>query len=442
MRKIICTIFLLFIFTSHTQTSPIQEKFKSAENVYIGYFVFENLLRCIETKYPDLSYETKKNNLWLNDNFGISKENAGFFIKQKGTTNLIEYEADSKFVDCDLIDKNTALNTLKTFENEVSRMLIAENALVFKYQGNEHLEFLDGFTQMFTSKEHKKAKNSNWSLKLPKSWKAKEAKNENVIKIYQNDFGLGNATILLSVSDIPKDFSKSIDIEKSFEYDVANYLKQMFGVSKATNVLIKQMNIAFLKGHLVVFDTEIEKLGFKIKLKQYNFQFYDNDYLYTFMGNLDMTSDKVNTENFENLFYSIANSITVNKNDNNIIYLKGTKLQKQIEVKIVENNYDFVFDTGASISLINKSIIVKLLKDGTITTKDFLGKEYIITADGKKSLIEFWTVPNIKISNMKFDKLTFGVIDNDIKLLLGMNIINKLNIEKIDLENYKIYIKN
>jgi hypothetical protein len=28
------------------------------------------------------------------------------------------------------------------------------------------------------------------------------------------------------------------------------------------------------------------------------------------------------------------------------------------------------------------------------------------------------------------------------ELLLGMNIINKLNIWKIDLENYKIYLNN
>ena len=35
-----------------------------------------------------------------------------------------------------------------------------------------------------------------------------------------------------------------------------------------------------------------------------------------------------------------------------------------------------------------------------------------------------------------------AVMDGDIEPLLGMNILNKLNIYKIDLENYKIYLKN
>ena len=43
----------------------------------------------------------------------------------------------------------------------------------------------------------------------------------------------------------------------------------------------------------------------------------------------------------------------------------------------------------------------------------------------------------------KINDVNFAVMDgNNIKPLLGMNILNKLNVYKIDLENYKIYLKN
>ena len=137
-----------------------------------------------------------------------------------------------------------------------------------------------------------------------------------------------------------------------------------------------------------------------------------------------------------------VNSIVVNKKENDVIYLQGTTNRKTIEIEIAKNSYSFLLDTGASISLISKNEINKLLERGTITKHNFLRTDYTQTADGKKHLVEFWNLPNIIVGGKKINDVDFAVMDGNIEPLLGMNILNKLNIWKIDLENYKIYLKN
>ena len=55
---------------------------------------------------------------------------------------------------------------------------------------------------------------------------------------------------------------------------------------------------------------------------------------------------------------------------------------------------------------------------------------------------KFWNLPNLIIGGKKINNVDFAVMDADIEPLLGMNILNKMNIYKIDLEKNKIYLKN
>lgn len=442
MKIFIWSFLILFFFKSYSQTNALQEKYSAAERIYIAHLMYEDMLKCIETKFFDLSYEVKKNKLWLDEHFGLSKKNAGLFIEEMKISSLEIYESERGFSECDLLDIQNARNILNNFEKNVSDILIKENALAFQYKDNPLLEFLDGHTQKFSTKGHPRANNSDWTVKVPKSWKATEARNDNVIQRFQNDFGLGKAMIILSANDIPDTFINGLDFEKEFRSNAVNLLKKELKASKVTIVSFKPMNIAFSKGFFAVLDIEIEHLGIKIKIRQYHYQFFDSNYMYTFQGILDTSNIVENTTDFDSLYLMCVNSIVVNKKENDVIYLQGTTNRKTIQIEIAKNKYSFLLDTGASISLISKNEINSFLNDGIITKKNFLGKDYVQTADGKKHLVEFWNLPNIIIGGKKINDVDFAVMDGDIEPLLGMNILNKLNIYKIDLENYKIYLKN
>ena len=207
------------------------------------------------------------------------------------------------------------------------------------------------------------------------------------------------------------------------------------------------MNIAGRAGFLVVYEVINERMGMKIKMRNNAYIFHDVTYLHfincgigtpTLEQNLEEKSTIINP-----LFFMIVNSIVVPKNNDDVINLKGTEYQKIIEIKIAGKTYDFILDTGATISLIGKNIINNLIENGIITTRNYLGKDYVQTADGKKQLVEFWNIPSIIIDGKKINDVDFTVMEGvNIKPLLGMNILNKLNIYKIDLENYKIHLKD
>ncbi|MFA7444394.1 MAG: retropepsin-like aspartic protease [Flavobacteriaceae bacterium] len=443
MKTLLYIAFTFISFISYSQTNLIQEKYNASERVYMSHLVYEHMLNCIEKKFYDLSYEVRKNKIWLNEHFGLSKKNAGLFIEEMEISSLSEYETEIDFQEeCESLDKQTAINLLKNFEKTVSDKLIEENALAFEYKDNPFLEFANGYTQTFSTKGHPRAKKSDWKIKIPKSWKATEPRNENVIQRFQNDFGLGESMITLIVEDIPDEFGKGLDLEKEFRNSAVDFLKKGLGASKVTIISFKLMNIAFLKGFLAVLDIEIEQLGFNAKIRQYSYQFFDNDYMYSFHGIIDITDSFDKVDDFDSLFFMCVNSIVVNKKEYDVIYLNGNSYAKTIDIEIGRKKYDFLLDTGATITSINQNIFDELYQKGILKTDDFIRKDYVELANGQKILVELWTIPELKIGNKTVTNVVVGVQKNNTtQPLLGMNILNKLDIWKIDLDNNKIYLR-
>jgi predicted aspartyl protease len=273
----------------------------------------------------------------------------------------------------------------------------------------------------------------------------------NIIQLFVSDCGNGSNSISILTQEMP--YTKEEFGNLTFEEIDKLYKEDLFTEEYAKNFIdgkfisYKPMHIAGRAGFLVVYEVINERMGMKIKMRNNAYIFHDVTYLHfincgigapTLEDNLEEKSNIINP-----LFFMIVNSIVVPKKNDDVINLKGTENQKIIEIKISDKTYDFILDTGATISLISKNIINNLLENGIITTRNYLGKDYIQTADGKKQLVEFWNIPSIIIDGKKINDVDFTVLEGvNIKPLLGMNILNKLNIYKIDLENYKIYFKN
>lgn len=326
-----------------------------------------------------------------------------------------------------------------------------ENVLSFQYENQPSKEFSNGYTYTYNSKGHKKSKNTELILTIPKSWSSQEGKQPNVIQLFTSDCGNGSSSISILTQEMP--YTKEELGNLTFEEIDKLYKEDIFTEEYAKNFIegkfisYKPMNIAGRAGFLVVYEVINEKMGMKIKMRNNAYIFHDVTYLHFINCGIGTPNLEENLEEkstiINPLFFMIVNSIVVPKKNDDVINLKGTEYQKIIEIKIADKTYDFILDTGATISLIGKNIINNLLENGIITTRNYLGKDYIQTADGKKHLVEFWNVPSIIIDGKKVNDVDFTVMDgNNIKPLLGMNILNKLNIYKIDLENYKIYLKN
>lgn len=452
--------YILFLFIVNFSFSQAIKQDKSIRALMVyGYFTgIETALANISELNPNFRSELNHLNLLLTTNFGQSKKNA---IKH---LNGIDNWEDTMKSEMDSIKQLIHTNILFSTNEEIAIYLkeleknlkgnipspILENILSFQYENQPSKEFSNGYTYTFNSKGHKKSKNTELILTLPKTWYSQEGKQPNVIQLFTSDCGNGFNSMSIITQEMP--FSTEEIKELSFD-EIDNLYKEIFTEEYAKNFTIgefisfKPMNIAGRSGFLVISETVNEKMGMKLK-------FRSNTYIFHDVTNFHFINCSIGTDNIaENLdekativnplFFMIVNSVVVPKKNTDVINLKGTEYQKIVDIKIADKTYDFILDTGATISLIGKNIINNLLENGIITTRNYLGKDYIQTADGKKHLVEFWNVPSIIIGGKKINDVDFTVMDgNNIKPLLGMNILNKLNIYKIDLENNKIYLLN
>ena len=452
MKKILYISFILFGLNSYCQAQK-QEKDIAASSVW-GFFTgMEISLETIYEYEPELRTEINELNFLKTSNFPNSKKNAYSYL-QNETDYLRSYEQKLDSLKTDwkinsiLTSKDERIEFLKKSKNYLKGNIpspMLENILSFEYQNQPHKEFVNGYTYTFNTKGHKKAKNTEISIDIPKSWTAREGRQPNVIQHFTSDCGNGHYAVNIMALEMPF----STDEINNLSIDEVNLLyKEIFTEEYAKNFIdgkfisFKPMNIAGRAGFLVVFEKIAEQMGVKIKMINNMYVFNNLTHLhfvncYNSSENLEENSNSIN-----GLFFMIVNSIVVPKKNVDIIELKGTVHQKIIDVKIAETNFDFIFDTGASVSLINKSIINNLLENGVISNINFIEKKNMVTADGKKHLVELWNLPKIIIGGKKINNVDFAVMDGNITPLLGMNIINRLNIYKIDLENYKIYLKS
>jgi len=455
--KLIQILLLLVVNVSNGQAIK-QDKAIRASSVY-GYFSgIETGLEYASKFNPNLQSDINQLNYLLTTNFGQSKKNAVKFLnKIDDWEKLIKPKIDSIqetiFSNIVLSSEDEIRSYLKELESKLKGNItspLLENILSFQYENQPHKEFANGYTYSFNTKGHKKSKNTELIITLPKSWTSQEGKQPNVIQLFTSDCGNGFNTVSLMTAEMP--YSDEDLANLSFEQIDKIYKEDVFSEEYAKNFIqgklisYKPISIAGRAGFLVVSEVTQEKMGMNIKMRNSTYVFHDITYLHIINCGI---GTGILTENLEEtaimtdpLFFMIANSIVVPKKDSNIIYLKGAINRKVVDIKIADKTYDFILDTGASISLLNKSVIVKLLDSGIISKRNYLGKDFIKTADGKKHLVEFWNLPNIIVGGKKINDVNFAVMEGQLEPLLGMNIINKLNIWKIDLENYKIHLKD
>ena len=451
-------VIIFFVNFSYGQAVR-QDKTIRASMVY-GYFTgIETALANISELNPNFRSEVNQLNLLLTTNFGQSKKNAVKYLN--GIDNWEDIMKSKMDSIKQIIHTNILFSTNEetaTYLKELEKNLkgnipspMLENILSFQYENQPSKEFSNGYTYTFNTKGHKKSKNTELILTIPKSWSSQEGKQPNIIQLFVSDCGNGSNSISILTQEMP--YTKEELGNLTFEEIDKLYKEDLFTEEYAKNFIdgkfisYKPMNIAGRAGFLVVYEVINERMGMKIKMRNNAYIFHDVTYLHFINCGIGTPTLEENLEEKLNiinpLFFMIVNSIVVPKKNDDVINLKGTEHQKIIEIKIDDKTYDFILDTGATISLIGKNIINNLIENGIITTRNYLGKDYIQTADGKKQLVEFWNIPSIIIDGKKINDVDFTVMEGvNIKPLLGMNILNKLNIYKIDLENYKIHLKD
>lgn len=304
-----------------------KEKYLRASEAY-GYILgFELTFEKIIIDFPELQREIFEAKYLFQSSFSNVKINSKSFLEESFDKN--EFTEFEKEISTEL---KSSIETIKFNQKEVLDYLIEiksqargkitspilENLLAFQYFNNPEKEFLAGFTKTFKTKDHIKSKNTDWSIKLPKSWLSVEADRPNIIKKFISDLGNGNESVMLTVKNLNLPDNYQLTKEDYDDFFNENSIKEMIP-ENGKYISYKNMSFDGIKGGMLEFEQTNERLDLKIKSYNINYIFIYKNKLYSISCSCgivlkNLTNNlELNYEKFKPLFTLIANSIVINE---------------------------------------------------------------------------------------------------------------------------------
>jgi hypothetical protein len=328
LRKLIPVFFALnfFVLTHHAQTSTSlnKPKYELASGAY-GFLIAQHEgLMLIEKKFPTLQNDVITARLGLDIAFGKAEEEITRYLQEYMGPGNFKIFRDSIISlsktsnDPELITIEIAKEFLKVVESRNNGSIPSpylETLLAFNYKDSPANEYIFGYTKDFSTLGHPKAKNTDWKITVPISWKKEEGSRPNVIQKFTSDMGFGGEIVLLMVKDLEMPltgFTKS-DIE-------AMYTEENFRQTLPENaqfVSFSKITIDNIPGGLIEMDQVYKSLDFpiKLRLKQYSFIYKNKTYVIqcsVSSKNLDEDLSSKMSE-FSFLFKMMVNSVVVNE---------------------------------------------------------------------------------------------------------------------------------
>jgi hypothetical protein len=320
---------LLFFITAvsvfgQTTDNFKKPKYKRVSEAY-GYLTGQEYsLNLIKNEFPQFEMSILKAQISFNSTFGKSKEGMRKYLAEYlGQNELKEYDEKlitemQKLLGKQIFTEEIATNFISEVENRAKGNItspVLETLLSFQYADRPQGELLAGFSTIFKTKGHLKSKNTDWQIKVPKSWKAEEADRPNIIQKFINDFGNGNQSIMLMVKEmpLPKGYKFSTqELNDLFTEKEMRYMVPEGGKFICFTKMIIDNNI----GGMMEIEQTTSRLDFKIKIRMVQFMFIRGNKMYTLQGTVG--SEKIETDlaiemqKYLPLYKLVANTIVVN----------------------------------------------------------------------------------------------------------------------------------
>jgi hypothetical protein len=327
--KNIITILVLLLTTinvnGQTTDNLIKAKYRTVSEAY-GYISGQEAsLNFIKKLFPHLEINILKADLAFNLTFGKAKPGMkNYLIGFFGQSEFIDFENKltseiDKMIGQQVYTEDTALSFISEVESRAKGNIaspVLETLLSFQYADKPEEEFTSGFTHNFKTKGHPKSKNTDWQIKVPKSWKAAEGERPNIIQKFTSDYGSGSQIIMLMVNDL--------ELPKGYKLSKAE-LNDFFTEEQMKNIVpengqfisFKKMTIDNHIGGMIEIEQIVERLDTKMKMRMVQFMFIRDNKMYTLqslVGSEELDADlSVSMKKYMTLFKLVANSIVVNE---------------------------------------------------------------------------------------------------------------------------------
>ena len=327
MKKILSVIVLIISINSiFSQTYENLNKSKSNRVMEAyGFLVGQDYtLNKIVKDYPHLKVNVMTVQMAFNEFFFKSKIGLEKYLKYNSgiedlsdIDNKIISEINKIYFEQKLTEE-IAMDFISEVESRAKGNIVStvlETLLFFQFFDQPQDEFTSGFTNKFKTKGHPKSKNTDWQIKIPKSWKAEEGDRPNIIQKFTSDYGSGNQSIALMVKEFSLPKGTKITNEDLNMLFTEDEMKKM-SPTGSNFISFTKMTIDKNVGGMIEFEQTIERLDIKVKIRLVQFMFIrDNKwyFLQCSVNTLKLNNDlSIELKKYLPLFKLVANSIVVN----------------------------------------------------------------------------------------------------------------------------------
>lgn len=326
-------VFLLFSLVSlNNLSAQINSDFKLNQpkdnriSEAYGYLLGqESTLKRIEIEIPQLALQVIVARTSFNQTFGNAKKGLENYLKKSmGNENYIKYNnelqtiIDSLSYQQELIEENAMLfiDEVKNRANgKIENSTILKTLLGFQYASRPHDEYLNGFTQTFSTKNHPKGRNSDCSIRLPISWRAAEGNRPHIVQKFINDYGDGLQFIMLWINDIPLEANQTVtedDLNEVFsDSGIVSLIPE-----DATLISFAKIKLDGQIGGMIEFEQVANSLDVTSKIRMIQFSTIYDNICYSIQGSIYSPNPEADLSNemkkYLPLFKLVANSLVLN----------------------------------------------------------------------------------------------------------------------------------
>lgn len=100
-----------------------------------------------------------------------------------------------------------------------------------------------------------------------------------------------------------------------------------------------------------------------------------------------------------------------------------------------------IVDSGAADVSIPADIVLTLIRTGTITAEDFLGRQTYVLADGSKVPSQVFRIKSLKVGNKKIENVVASVASVNASILLGQTFLSRFKRWSVDNERHVLVLK-
>lgn len=229
-------------------------------------------LNRIKQEYPDLSVNTQKAELEFQVSFGTSERNINSALQEILAERYVAFMSNMKTqlettLSSQPLNRELAVNFIAEVESRAKGNIpspILETILTYQFKENPIREVLSGYSKIYRTKDHPKAKGTDFQIRYPTSWRKGEGERPNIIQKFISENGRGLEIILLMVKSIPREYQLTKKEFAGFFSD-----KELRGIAPngARVISTKPIILDGQKGGMIIFDQTMQRLDVSLMVR-------------------------------------------------------------------------------------------------------------------------------------------------------------------------------